>query len=185
MKEQPRGRDAAPTTILVVLVHPFYEGSVAQRGLMAQTASDRRCRPHDLYEAYPDFAVNVRREQSLILAHAVVLLHFPMFWYSTPALLKEWIDVVFLAGFAYGPGARLAGKRFACAVTTGQSEDTYRSAAGAGVGTIDELLLPLRATAAFCGMNWVSPFTLHGALRDEDLRRYADWIETLAGDGAP
>ena len=194
--------DAAPTTILVVLAHPFYEGSVAGRGLMAQTASHRRCRSHDLYEAYPDFAVNVRREQSLLLAHAVILLQFPMFWYSMPALLKEWIDVVFLAGFAYGPGARLAGKRLACAVTTGQGEEIYQPASGRGpvaghpVGTVDELLLPLRATAGFCGMAWVPPFVVHGTLTkpvhgtliedrqglpgDADLARYADWIEALA-----
>ncbi len=187
-----KARDVAPTTILVVLAHPFYEGSVAGRRLMAETASDRRCRPHDLYEAYPDFAVNVRREQALLLSHAAVLLQFPMFWYSTPALLKEWIDVVFLAGFAYGPGARLAGKRFACAVTTGQGEEAYRPVAGSAPfagggpiaervgGTMDELLLPLRATAGFCAMRWVPPFVLHGAPQERDLVRYADWIETLA-----
>ncbi len=180
MQDKQGARDAATTTLLV-LAHPYFERSSAQRGLLAQTVSDRRVRVHDLYETYPDFAVNVRREQAILLAHDTVLLHFPMFWYSTPALLKEWIDVVFLSGFAFGPGGRLGGKLLACAVSTGQAEDTYRAP---GLGTIDDFLLPLRATASFCGMRWATPFAVHGALGNDDLLRYADWREALSGAGA-
>ena len=33
---------------------------------------------HDLYEAYPDFDIDVRREQALLLAHDVIVLPAPV-----------------------------------------------------------------------------------------------------------
>jgi glutathione-regulated potassium-efflux system ancillary protein KefG len=57
----------------------------------------------DLYETYPDFAIDIEAEQEkLLTAHDVIALQFPLYWYSTPALLKEWLDLVWLHGFAYG-----------------------------------------------------------------------------------
>ena len=59
-------------------------------------------RLHDLYEAYPDFLIDVEAEQALLLEHDVIVFQHPVYWYSSPAILKEWQDLVLEHGFAYG-----------------------------------------------------------------------------------
>ena len=47
----------------------------------------------DLYAEYPRFEIDVDREQARLLAHDVIVFQNPLFWYSTPAILKEWQDL--------------------------------------------------------------------------------------------
>ena len=62
----------------------------------------------DLYGEYPRHDIDIDREQTRLLDHDVILFQFPMFWYSTPSLIKEWEDLVLEHGFAYGhDGTRL------------------------------------------------------------------------------
>jgi len=118
---------------------------------------------HDLYETYPDFLVDTPAEQALLLAHEVVVLQFPFYWYSCPALLKEWIDLVWLHGFAYGhQGRALHGKTLAIACTTGGRDEAY-GATGHNRFSMTEFLRPWEATAHLCGMQWARPYVVHGA----------------------
>ena len=41
-------------------------------------------------------------EQQRLADHDLIVLQFPLYWYTGPALLKEWLDLVWLQGFAYG-----------------------------------------------------------------------------------
>ena len=80
----------------------------------------------DLYRAYPRHNIDVATEQARLLAHDVVLFQFPLFWYSTPSLIKEWIDLVLQNGFAYGAGGdKLTGKIMMLAVSAAGSADAY------------------------------------------------------------
>ncbi len=119
----------------------------------------------DLYALYPDFDIDVDAEQQRLLAHDVVIFQHPMFWYSSPALLKEWQDLVLEYGFAYGSGGqRLAGKLFFNAITTGGAQDEY-SHEGRNHFTIRELLQPFEQTADLCRMIYLPPFVLFDARR--------------------
>ncbi len=137
----------------------------------------------DLYAEYPDFAIDVDREQGRLLGHeAIVFLH-PLYWYSTPAILKEWQDLVLEHGFAYGSeGKALHGKLFFSALTAGGPEEAYR-AEGVNHFTIRELLLPLEQTAIMCGMIYLPPFALFGARNAVDQGRIeshlSDWVRLL------
>lgn len=57
---------------------------------------------HELIRAYPDYRIDVAREQALLESHDAVVMMFPFFWYSSPAILREWQDAVLTYGFAYG-----------------------------------------------------------------------------------
>ncbi|MCK7529144.1 MAG: NAD(P)H-dependent oxidoreductase [Ignavibacteriales bacterium] len=57
---------------------------------------------NDLYEEYYDFNIDVEREKKLLVEHDIIIFHHPFFWYSTPALLKQWEDLVLEHGWAYG-----------------------------------------------------------------------------------
>ena len=162
--------------ILVLLAHPALEKSRINRRLAAAVSSLPSVTVHDLYEAYPDFDVEVRREQALLTAHDVVVLQHPFFWYSVPPLLKQWIDLVLEHGWAYGSeGKALTGKQVVSAISTGGREEAYRRD-GHNRYTMRELLAPVEQTFALCGMDYLPPLVVHGALgmRAEQIERHAD-----------
>lgn len=149
--------------VLLVLAHPALERSRANRAMAKAVKGLPGVTFHDLYEVYPDFVIDVEVEQQRLVSHEVIALQFPLYWYSTPALLKEWLDLVWLHGFAYGKtGDRLRGKRMFVACTTGGAQDLYK-AEGGNRFSMEEFLRPLEQTAYLCGMTWESPFVAHSA----------------------
>jgi len=98
--------------VLVLFAHPAFGRSRLNRALL--TAARDLAHPptiHDLYESYPDVDVDVVREQELLTEHDVIVCQHPLFWYSTPALVKQWFDLVLEHGWAYGSsGHALRGK---------------------------------------------------------------------------
>jgi glutathione-regulated potassium-efflux system ancillary protein KefG len=177
---------ATGRSVLLVLAHPALERSRANRAMLDAAVSAPGVVLHDLYEAYPDFLIDVRQEQKRLTAHEVIVLQFPLYWYSTPALLKEWIDAVWLHGFAYGKGGQaLAGKTLFVACSAGSGEFDYQDG-GAHRYSVVEFLRPLERTAALCHMLWAEPFILHKSrLRDDDslaaeVARYRQRLTELA-----
>lgn len=119
---------------------------------------------NDLYEAYPDFDIRVEREQALLLEHDIIVLQHPFYWYSSPAILKEYQDLVLEHGWAYGKGGdALKGKTVLQVITTGGREIAYQPE-GINRFTIRELLVPFEQTARLCGMDYLPPFVAHGSL---------------------
>ena len=117
----------------------------------------------DLYAAYPTMEIDIDAEQARLRAHDVIIFMSPFYWYSTPAILKEWQDLVLEYGFAYGQGGTaLAGKLFFIALTTGGGKDAYQHE-GYNRFKLRELLAPLEQMAVLCGMKYLPPFVLHGA----------------------
>ena len=112
----------------------------------------------DVYKEYPDFEIDVPREQHLLVEHDLIVFQHPLYWYSSPALLKEWQDRVLQMGFAFPPGMgdKLKAKHWLSVITMASAEDEYR-ADGANAYTIDEFLRPFEQTAVYCSMTWVPP----------------------------
>lgn len=151
--------------VLVVFAHPAFEKSRVNRQLVAAVRGLPGVTVHDLYEAYPDFDVDVRHEQRLLLEHDVLVLQHPFYWYSTPALIKQWEDLVLEHGWAYGTrGTALRGKRWVSAITTGGGEQAY-GPDGLNRFTVRQLIAPLEQTARLCGMVFLPPFVVHGTHR--------------------
>ena len=154
--------------VLILFAHPALEKSRVNRHLVSAIEGLSGVTFNDLYEAYPEFDVDVTREQKLLLEHDIVVLHHPFFWYSTPAILKEWQDLVLEHGWAYGSdGHALRGKSLLSAVTTGGKADAYRSD-GYNGHRVRDFLLPIAQTAKLCGMTWLAPFVAHGSHRMTD-----------------
>lgn len=100
-------------------------------------------------------SADIVREQDKLRWADAVILQFPLWWFSMPAILKGWVDRVYACGFAYGVGEHsdthwgdrygegtLAGKRAMLVVTTGGWASHY---APRGInGPIDELLFPIQ-----------------------------------------
>src|SRR5688572_10508134 len=98
-----RAEIAENAAVLVLYCHPMPHRSRVNRALLDAIRGVAGVTVHDLYETYPDFALDIAWEQLLLARHRVVVFQHPFYWYSTPALLKEWQDQVLTFGWAYGP----------------------------------------------------------------------------------
>jgi glutathione-regulated potassium-efflux system ancillary protein KefG len=156
--------------ILILFAHPALQKSRVNRRLIAAVQNMENVTINDLYEEYPDFYINVKREQELLLHHDIIVFHHPLYWYSCPALLKQWQDLVLQYGFAFGAhGTKLNGKWALTAITAGASASAYQRD-GYNYFTIRELLTPFEQTVRFCGMVYLPPFVVSGtlAVKNED-----------------
>lgn len=174
------------TRILLLFAHPALEKSRVHRRLLAHVPAGVTV--NDLYQVYPDFDIDVAREQSLLREHDLVLLQHPLYWYSTPALLKQWQDLVLEHGWAYGStGTALRGKRMASVITTGGREEAYTHE-GLNRFTMRELLAPIEQTARLCGMDYLPPYLIQGTHRmtldqiEAEARRYGETLALVRDD---
>ncbi|HEX9470430.1 MAG TPA: NAD(P)H-dependent oxidoreductase [Bradyrhizobium sp.] len=116
---------------------------------------------------------DVRAEIDKLLWADTLILQFPLWWFTMPAILKGWVDRVYAYGFAYGVGehsdqrwgdrygeGNLAGKRAMLLVTTGGWEEHY-SARGVN-GPIDDLLFPINhGILYYPGYDVLPPFVVY------------------------
>ncbi len=106
--------------ILVIFSHPALQSSRANKQLLHAIEGLEGITLHDLCQRYPDMFINVKREQALLAEHDIIVFQHPFYWYSCPAIMKEWMDLVLEYGYAYGPEAHaLNGKQWLSAITTG------------------------------------------------------------------
>lgn len=148
--------------ILLQFAHPAFQRSTVNRHLVRAVVDIEGVTFNDLYERYPDFRIDVEREQQLLSDHDIFIFQHPFFWYSTPAILKEWQDLVLTHGWAFGTGGTaLADKIALQAITAGGGEDTYKPA-GSNRYTIRQLLAPFEQTCVLCNMTYLAPFIVHG-----------------------
>lgn len=108
----PRGRSFA-----AALADRYAAGAGAAAAVTVEQADlaregfDPRMTEADLahYRGEGALPAEIRREQQRVERAAVVVLAFPVYWWSLPALLKGWIDRVFTTGWAFGGSDRFAG----------------------------------------------------------------------------
>ena len=156
--------------ILVLFAHPVLEKSRVQNSLLKAVSSLENVTVNDLYERYPDFDIDVKKEKKLLLAHNIIIWQHPFYWYSSPALLKQWQDLVLEHGWAYGKnGTALAGKKVFNVFTSGGSEKAYKKD-GYNRYPVQEYLKPFEQTARLCGMTYWPPFWVPGVHRIENAQ---------------
>ncbi|MFC2088516.1 NAD(P)H-dependent oxidoreductase [Calditrichota bacterium] len=147
--------------ILILFAHPAFQKSRVNKHLLKDVPQLENVTFHDLYEHYPVFDIDVSHEQQLLIQHDIVIFHHPFFWYSTPAILKEWQDLVLEHNWAYGSkGTALKGKYFFNVLTSGGGADAYTKEGYNGI-TIRQLLAPIEQTAKLCKMIFLPPYMVH------------------------
>lgn len=193
--------------VLVLAAHPDLRLSRVNRALLGAArelaaAPGAALEVRDLYALYPDYLIDVRAEQAAAERADLIVWQHPVQWYSMPPLMKLWLDEVLTLGWAYGrgangPGRALRGKDLWLAASTGGPESAYRPD-GYNRYFFDAFLPPYEQTAALCGMRFLPPLVLHGALAAseaqlaghvaawrERLASYPDWPEIATLDECP
>jgi len=157
--------------VLVLFAHPAQARSEVNIPLFADAKKNEHVTAVDLYAEYPDFNIDIEREQQRLRNHDVIVFLYPLYWYSTPSILKEWQDLVLEYGFAYGHGGTaLKNKVFLCAITAGGKEEAYQSD-GFNHFTIRQLLQPLEQMASITNMTYLAPFALFGSRTAQEEHR--------------
>ena len=171
--------------ILIISGHPDLQQSWTNRliiNTLEQEVSDLNVRRLD--QRYPDFNIDVASEQQALLDAEIVVLQFPFYWYSVPALLKQWLDKVFTFNFAYGPeGDKLKGKQFLLSVTVGAPQEAYQPL-GYNHFTIEQLLRPLQQTAYLAGMIFQPPLISHRMVYIPGVYNTQEEVEARAREHA-
>ena len=170
--------------ILILFAHPALEKSRVNKSLIRDLSSLPNVTFNDLYEEYYDFNINVEKEKELLVKNDIIIFHHPFFWYSTPALLKQWEDLVLEHGWAYGSkGTALIGKKCMNIITTGGSSQAYTKES-INKHTIREFLIPIEQTVKLCGMIYLPPFLIQGTHRfsEKEIEKYANSYLQLLKD---
>ena len=104
----------------------------------------------------------------------LVILQYPMWWHLPPAILKGWMDRVFIYGDVYKSDfrfekGRFVGKKAMLSTTVGTSPETY--AHDGRSGDIDLMLWPINFSLAYVGFDVLKPHVAYGV---EAGLRYSD-----------
>ena len=155
-------------TTVLLLAHADFGASRANRALLRGLIDVPGLEVTQLYALYPDGRINASVERERLLRATRLVFQFPLQWYSTPALLKQWEDAVLTPLFYSEPeiAASTAGLPLFVATTTGGPQASYQL--GGTAMPIDELFAPLKATARKCGWQWQRPFALHDVRNLDD-----------------
>lgn len=174
--------------ILLYYAHPGHQYSRVNK-LLARIAMQQELTFVDLYEEYPRFEIDIDKEQQRLLDHDVIIFQHPLFWYSTPALLKEWIDLVLEHGFAFGAGGdKLTGKIMMNVISAAGPESAY-TPEGYQHYPLRTFLTPLEQTARLCHMKYSAPYVLYSAIAAQaeaeiagHVKGYQKMLQAMAQD---
>lgn len=150
--------------VLLIVAHPDLATSKYNAALLAAADGLDDVTVHDLSAAYPDGVIDASAEQQLLVDHDVVVFQHPVYWYSVPALFRQWQDAVLTYNWAFtydGTASELNGKKAIVAVTTGGSAENY-TVDGMNGATIETLLSSWKATLTLCQFDVQPIFALHG-----------------------
>ncbi|MBW1605193.1 NAD(P)H-dependent oxidoreductase [Lactobacillus sp. Sy-1] len=145
---------------LIIISHPELKDSGTQSFLRAATKPLPNVEWHPLDLVYPNYQIDVAAEQHRLKQVERIIFQFPLYWYSSPALLKKWEDDVLTRNFTYhDQDGMLAGKQLGIVTTLGTAAKNY-VAGGSEHFTISELMKPFQALAEQAGMRFLPPFVV-------------------------
>lgn len=118
----------------------------------------------------------------------LVILQYPMWWHLPPAILKGWMDRVFIYGDVYKSDfrfekGRFVGKNAMISLTVGTSPETY--AYDGRSGDIDLMLWPINFSLAYVGFDVLEPHVAYGVeagLRYSDPQEIKDRLKKVETD---
>ncbi|MBS4912818.1 MAG: NAD(P)H-dependent oxidoreductase [Veillonella sp.] len=141
--------------VLIVSAHDTVVESVANKYLLEDLkAKLPEAVFDDLDAQYADFQFDVKAEQKKMEEADIIVLQFPLYWYSMPALLHRWMEQTFTHGWSHGTtGQALQGKTLIASFTTGAPEGAY-TPEGFMKHDLQDYFYTLECTCILTGMNW-------------------------------
>ena len=161
--------------LLVVSGHARSDVSTATKTIMEEVKKEfPEAELLYLDKTYPDFKIDIRKERQRVSSADIIVLQYPIQWYSAPAIMKRWLEEVFTFGFAHdAKGGLLSGKKLILSMTSGAPESQYHIGERMGY-PMDIYQLPLKQLADlcgmdFCGMVYTGNYNIMRKVADRDL----------------
>lgn len=159
--------------ILYVYTHPdqhSLNAELMRNGLKSLQDAGHEVILSDLYAR--EFSLDT--EQFKISRANHIIFQFPLWWFSMPAIMKDWMDRVFTKGFAYDTGKMftdglLRGKTASLTITMQSPLSSYKND-GVHGHELDDFLLPIQHTLRFTGIETLPSFTVYDAHQLDEVR---------------
>lgn len=181
-----RGWDVSITDLYSVGFDPCEKAAHYKDRLDSQRFDTQSEQRHaSLTDTIPD---DVRAEIGRLEQADLLILQYPMWWHLPPAILKGWMDRVFVYGDVYKSDfrfekGRFVGKRAMLSTTVGTSPETY--AYNGRSGDIDLLLWPINFSLAYVGFEVLKPhiaYGVEGGLRYSDQHEIEERLQNIQDD---
>lgn len=140
---------------LIIVSRPNIEESTVQNFLKASLPKDENI----TWNYVDNNEINIKLEQRLLLENDHIIFQFPLYWYSAPAEMKRWIDLVLDGDFAFSGNNLLEGKELGVVVSTGIAEKQFQ-AGGKENFSISEMLRPFEMMANKLKMKYLRPIVI-------------------------
>ncbi|WP_220728397.1 NAD(P)H-dependent oxidoreductase [Apilactobacillus xinyiensis] len=145
---------------LVIIAHPKYDNSMTQGFLKSCQKDIDSVDWLVLNREYPSYNFDVIKEQERLSKYERIVFQFPLYWYSAPAILKQYEDDVLTRSFTYKTeDGVLNGKELGIVTTLGEPIYHYHDGHNEAF-TIDELMKPYHALAHKAGMKFLPIFSI-------------------------
>ena len=134
------------------------------------------------------FSADIQQEIDKLLGCDMLILQFPLWWFSMPAVMKGWIDRVFVNGLVYGSGRRfdtggMKGRRAMVSITTACSPEMVEH--DGLLAHLDVNLWHLQhGTLAYAGFDVLAPFaawSIHYTTPEGRVRYLDEYAMRLEG----
>ena len=140
---------------LLVVGHPRLGESTTQQFLKAAAGECSNVTWHELQLPF-----EVTQEQALIQQHDRIIVQFPLYWYSAPAVVRQWFDEVWRMPLTTGNYRLLRGKQLGVVVTAGAARNEFQAGGKQGA-TMDEVLRPYQMTARVTEMEYLPALPIY------------------------
>lgn len=167
--DSARSVAAAGASVLVLLAHPDMAKSKANAALSKAASEVEGVQVVNIY----DYPVSPDAYREAMKQATTLVYQFPLYWMSSPHLLKQWTDEVFMAFVGEG---LIKGKRLMVVTTAGSEEAAYQHD-GRNKYTMDEYLRPFEGQANHAEMVWEQPLVVYGQSVDGADTRLAEGCE--------
>ena len=166
------------SNILIVSGHTDISKSRANKLIIANLKkSFPNAEFNSLIELYPNYQFNIEVEQEKLKKADLIILQFPLFWFSCPSIMRKWFEDVLLHGFAYGTqGKALENKKVIVSFTTGAPRDAYQYGQYENFYISDFLPQFIQLTN-LCNMQWAGHVISFGygyGATDEEAKKIAE-----------
>lgn len=152
----------------MILAHPRLEDSIGNK-IISSKLADNNTEIRHLDKLYPDFKIDIKAEQEALLLADTIIFQYPLFWYSMPAIMKEWIDKVIQYGFAFGKDSyNLENKKLIVSFTIGSPIKDYPQE------VIQKIAFPFQGLANYCKLEYAGEFFCN------DINAYSDGAKEKA-----
>ncbi|WP_223811708.1 MULTISPECIES: NAD(P)H-dependent oxidoreductase [Pantoea] len=171
-----QSREMTDIKTLVIVSHPYPERSVLTKGLQkaAESLDGVTVRNLETLYGYDTRRIDGDTERKMMREHTRVVFIFPTHWFNITPMIKAWLNETW---GSVGPGL-WQGKEMLLVSTAAGGSSTYGTDGRIGVA-LEDVFLPMKASALHAGMTWLPPLVFESARNDQLLLYQHQLIERL------